>query len=488
MQTDSSKTRVWPAAVLALAAFVAAAIGCRGDDPQNNANDPPAPVDLEPLRLLVVDDPQLATVVTRQWQARADRELVVRETTAAELDAAGWRRLGADVVIYPSGMLGELAARELIEGLADETLDASRYDGMDLLELERLREVSWGGRVVAVTFGSPAWTLLYRRDMLERLGREPPETWAEYASLVEQLADREALGELAPGEGEPWSAAVEPLAPGWAGTLLLARAASYARHRSQYSTLFDYRDMTPLIDGPPFVRALRELQAVAPLLPADADTVTPAEARRRFLLGQCGIALTWPSRADDQSAGERELAAAFAELPGASEAYNFRSEDWEPRGEERDRRVTLLGSAGRLGSVTHETQYRDAATNLLVWMTGQLSVEVCAQSRHTTLFRNTHLAEPARWLDEQFDAAGAESYSETIQAAMSRPSWLFAIRIPGRDRYLAALDQAIRETLSGSLTAEAALSHAASQWQKITDALGRDAQQQAYCASIGLSL
>ena len=61
---------------------------------------------------------------------------------------------------------------------------------------------------------------------------------------------------------------------GW--HVLLARAACYAAHRDNYSTLFNIATMQPLIDGPPFVQALEELVAVAgPSDPANSSTIRP---------------------------------------------------------------------------------------------------------------------------------------------------------------------------------------------------------------------
>ena len=75
------------------------------------------------------------------------------------------------------------------------------------------------------------------------------------------LADRAQSGSAAASDERPFSGVLEPLGPGWAGVVLLARAASYAKHPDNYSTLFDINTMEPLIAGEPFVRALEELLA-----------------------------------------------------------------------------------------------------------------------------------------------------------------------------------------------------------------------------------
>ena len=67
--------------------------------------------------------------------------------------------------------------------------------------------------------------------------------------------------------------------------MLLARAAAYAKHRDQYSALFNVETMEPLVAGPPFVHALEELVAAAKLGPADPLGYDPAAARAGLLEG-----------------------------------------------------------------------------------------------------------------------------------------------------------------------------------------------------------
>jgi hypothetical protein len=69
---------------------------------------------------------------------------------------------------------------------------------------------------------------------------------------------------------------------------------------------------------------------------------------------------------------------------------------------------------------------------------------------------------------------------------LSHSSYLFALRIPGRARYLAALDAAVRQTVAGEKSAADALAEAATEWRRITGELGVDAQRKAYRLSLGL--
>jgi multiple sugar transport system substrate-binding protein len=269
--------------------------------------------------------------------------------------------------------------------------------------------------------------------------------------------------------------------------VLLARAAAYAKHRNQFSALFQYSTMKPLIDGPAWMRALEDLRAVARFFPENATASSPNDARREILQGRYALAMTWPVRVEDQGAADvvQDSRFAFAELPGATSAYNYRSGAWEERTDEDQWRVALLGVSGRLGSVTRESRQAGEAANLLAWLSGDLSTQICPVSEHTTLFRESHLDRPGLWVDTQLEAHASE-YAEVIQKALSRSGWLCSVRIPGRHRYLAVLDEAVYLVLEGEADSKEALANAVRKWDEITETLGRDQQRDAYMCSIGL--
>jgi len=449
-----------------------------------------------PVRLLVVDDPALAEVIQREWSARTEGGLTITEQTAAEVVAE--TRLEVDAVIYPSWMLGEFAQRQQILPVPDDVLANEQLQQRDVFRLVRLHETRWGEETYAVSLGSPQLVLYYRSDLFQKLEEGPPTSWSEYQQLAELFSQRDKLGDAAPPDGANWHAVVEPLGPGWAGQVLLARAAAYARHRSQYSALFDYTSMKPMIDGPPFVRALTELVAAAEHGPDDAVQWTPHDARRQFLQGECAMALSWPTRAGVQRADETRqprddrrldrVATGFAELPGSKDMYDFFAGTWEKRRDDEPAHVPLLASAGRLGSVVRGSGRTKAAFAALVWISGkEWSGQIAPYSPATTFYRTAHLSSPEKWVDAQTDLTAARQYAALSARLQTSPSALVSLRIPGRQRYMAALDEAVHDAVAGRKTPAAALTDAAARWTVITEELGTPQQRDAYRRSLGLA-
>jgi ABC-type glycerol-3-phosphate transport system substrate-binding protein len=442
------------------------------------------------LRVLVIDDADLATSIKQQWQVRAvEEEIEVRAADSKELTTA--KRLAADVVVFPARWMGELAERELIQPIPENMLPSgtdaeegtTRIPVNDLLPTVRQCDLSWGRKLYAVTLGSPQLVLLYRPDVFAKLELTPPTTWEEYQSAATKLTDRAALGDLAPPEDRSWHAALEPTADGWAGISLLARSASAVRAEGQLYALFDVDNMSARIGAPPFVQALREMAAAAQTSGASQRRLTPDEVRAAFFAGQCGMAITWPSAASET---EAKTPVAFAELPASVESYNFKTSQWTKKKSEADPRASLCGISGRLAAVTREARRSRSAFALLAWLGGDEASRVLGPaSRHTTLFSRTQLANPAPWLGEGAAAQAASGYVQVAEAAFGRAVWMPVVRLPGVDDYHAALDQAVIQSLADPASAEGALTAVAARWDEITKQRGVAQQRRAYQRSLG---
>jgi len=476
--------------------------GCARPDEKAARSGADASLEGVRLKLLVVDDPRLAAAakgLRGEWNAQSGAEFVVAECSRDDL--LGDQKIGADAVIAPSWLLAPLAERQSLAPVPREILAEKSGPWPGILETLRTREATWAGTVYAVPCGSPVLTCYYRADLLEELGRRPPESWEEYGELAALLAERGKPGTAAGADtgvdaraearadAEPWRGTIEPLAEGWAGLTLLARAAPAAKHRDNFAALFDPETMEPLVAGEPFVRALEQLVAASRHGPDDPARYDPAAARAAFWAGRCGMALTWPTGAKQEGLPKNAppgCEVGFLELFGSRDAYDVATGQWETRGSQGKTRVTLLGVAGRSGLVPAESENPEAAFQLLFWLAGEdLSPRFCTASLATTLFRESHLRQPGPWVEPPVSEAAAQ-YAATVDAAFRREQFIFALWIPGRERYLAALDAAVLSAVRGESEPAEALQRAAEQWRAITSQLGPVGQKRAYRRCLGL--
>ena len=110
-----------PSAFSVILAAFSLSMGC-GPAAPPSTGAPPRPGDEKSvLRVLVIDDDELASSIGEQWKVRAtEEEIDVR--AAASKDLAGAKRLSADVVVFPARWMGELAERDLIQPIPETML------------------------------------------------------------------------------------------------------------------------------------------------------------------------------------------------------------------------------------------------------------------------------------------------------------------------------------------------------------------------------
>lgn len=444
------------------------------------------------LTVLVVDDPVLGANIKAERLAHTDQEeeVTIRQITWQEASSA--KRLPGDLIVYPAGQIGELAEAGLLAPISERTLENDAFALRDIYKQVRLHEMKWGDQVLALPLGSPHLMLVYRADIFAQLKIKPPQTWAEYDALAVRLAKRDELGKLAPHDSLPWRGTVEPLAAGYAGQVLLARSAAYAAHKEQISPLLELSTLKALIGQPPYVRALKEMAASQGGEKGKLPQLTPAEAYQEIGYGRCAMAIAWPSAAAtivpfaDIYQSDKAAVLGFAELPGASEVYDFGDKQWGVRGKDEDPHVPLLAVSGRMVSVTSTSGEPEAAENMATWLAGsEVSAQISAASPDTTLFRVSQEPDAGQWMGNIGDG-GRSEYVAVLRQTQERPQHSKGIRLPGRREYLSALDQAVMDALHGKKSPEDALTAAAADWDKITARRGLEAQRAALERSLGL--
>ena len=454
----------------------------------NGSSTPPKTEDSkakQPLTILVIDDPELGKAIAPEWRALSKEEVKVVNLTAADAAKAG--RLPGDVIVLPSGMLGQFAEKGLILPLEDDALEGADFDFRDVFAPLRLQEMRWGNRTFAVTLGSPRLLLAYRSDIFQEFGLALPTNWDEYQNLLEKFPNREQLGELAPPADQPWRVAVEPLAAGWAGQLLLARAAPYALHRDQVSPLFKFDSLEPLIAEPAYRRALEELAAAAKSGGFAEQALTPDEAWRELREGRAAMALTWPTamQSAEAKSDAKKAKIGFTLLPGSPVAYNFATKSWDRRATDDPSRVPLLAISGRLAAVTSSSSDPARAEGFLVWLAGrEASGQIAAKSSATTMFRLSQAASPGRWTGS-LPSESARQYADALVQTMELPRAFPGVRLPGRGEYLQALDQAVTQAVAGKKSPEESLAEAAEAWRSLNEKQGLKEQQRANARSLG---
>lgn len=418
--------------LVAVGLLLAISAGC--GDKTTPAASAPAPRAAVKLTLLIVDDPEIAAaakLLRGEWAERSGGELVVEEMSLDAFERA--EQLQADLVVYPSRLVGTLVARGWLRPVRESVLRADDFSYDDLFPAVRDLSMRYGDQVYSVSLGEPPLVVLWDGDV-----SSVPATW-------------QRLDELMPPTDDAKSVVAE----------LIARAAGGADPRYRAELLFDPSTFTPRLTTPPVVRALETIAArsKAADLPVTRSRIAWPTTN---LLGGAG---TWTA----------------ASLPRPTQVYDMLRQDWER--ETGGARLAVFGFAGRSASVTAASHNATSAFKLLSWLTsGEPALAVSSRSHATVWFRNSQVVRAQRWLE---DRVGSEAVP-VVTALLSSDDYFLLPRVPSIDRYLASLQEAVQSSMRGELSPVEALTKAAAEWEEITESLGRDAQRLAYRRHLGL--
>lgn len=458
-------------------------VGC-SPVPNRPARPQAKPADTTPasLEILVVGDPQLASQVARGWQAEGRGEARVSElTTAAWLEQKFAIDPKVDVVVFPGQLQNEVLGRELLLEVPEAIWNGSEINKAELLAHFRTDLVKYRNKVWTAPLGAPQLTLVYRADVLEALGVEPPQTWTELDALVRRLGES---AELKSSDGRDLPRAVaQPLGSDWAAHVWLARVAAAISGHGRLSTIVNVETLRPLVDGVPFVEALEAMagwektRTAGGVAEAYSD---PASVYGALVRGEAALGITWPSALFAAEATEASRQLRVARLPAVAQWYDASPNGggWRPHGEEDQRAVDYLGFGGMVVGVSRNSLHASESFNFLAWLgSKRTSLQISTQSALTGPFRSSQLANPARWVGESLSPEGAEQYSEVLRQTHADRLVMLFPKLPGQSAYLSALAAAARKAAEGSIPAKEAAAEAATQLNQITESLGGPARQ-----------
>jgi multiple sugar transport system substrate-binding protein len=117
----------------------------------------------------------------------------------------------------------------------------------------------------------------------------------------------------------------------------------------------------------------------------------------------------------------------------------------------------------------------------------QSNVDVTIGATGFNPYRTSQFESLDPWVEAGMSEEAAENYLGAIQASLNSPNMVLDLRVPKSQQYQqVVLDQAVAQYLAGEIDLDTAVAQITAGWEEITEAEGRDAQQVAYLASLGV--
>ncbi len=479
--------RVGAVGLLAGALALWALAGCGGDGGGGSKDGPPAkPFEGVKLVVGVVGDPALLPSIKSQrgeWSARTGAELVVLDRP---VDPAAVRDV--DVIVYPGDRMGDLVASGGLAPLPDSVIkppEAPAPEGteatpeappdplayQEVVLAYRDQVARYGPDRMGLPIGGSALVLAYRRAAFDDrsareaakaagLALEPPATWEQFDALAQFFH-----GRARPGVALAFGADPE----GIGDAIFLARAATLAWHRDQFSFLLDSETTEPRVASPPFVEALQSLVALKSFAPPGAEKFDAEAARKAFRDGDAALLIDLAERAGTWGSEGADIG--VAPLPGSPRVFDPSRKAWEDV-KPPNRPSYLPSGGGWLVGVASATTRKAAAEDFVKYLAGPDSTNRLRAERGFPML-GVRSPQLAQGLTNPRGAPGvevrpwADAVSKTLNADKVSPG----LRIPDAAGYLADLTRA-RVAAIGGEPPQAALSGLAKAWAERTARLG----------------
>lgn len=370
-----------------------------------------------------------------------------------------------DILMYNPAWLGDYAP--FLQPL-DELMQKFPVDWDDIVSGFRKWHSTFGGKIYGLVMDGDVLLMYYRKDLFDDAKNKaafrqqfgynlaPPQTWQQLADVAKFFRNPQ----------KNFYGYADQLKRGRAFYWYLLRYFSYCGPNAQ---LFDPQTMKPRINDACAVQALSEMKDLVALQPPGVLNWEWDEVFNAFMKGRVAVSIHWPDEGKRVAELEKAVPGAkmgFAHIPGVKKGNTV---VW---------RSTAAG--GWLLGVTKASRNVEAAWQVVrFYESKEESLKlVIDPNTGQDFFRISHFASPqvARLAPKEYLTV----YKQAIEALYPE------LRIPSSFEYTDVLDRQIQLAFTGQLTPKAALDAAAAEWEKLTNARGRDKQLAAYKAAMGI--
>jgi multiple sugar transport system substrate-binding protein len=238
----------------------------------------------------------------------------VQKTTATLAGDSGTY----DIIETYSFVIPQLAAEGKLEPLDDYLEEYSEEYGLDAINENMSGAMTYDGKLYGLPMQAQMLVMAYRKDVFDKLGIEPPTTFAEMRDAAKKIQD----------EGEIEHPIALPLLA--SADIVTAYDAALG---SLGVDLVDADAMTPNLDSPESAQALEELLSLKPYMDPQVTTFDQPAVQQQMYNGSAAMSIMFSGRMNDltlESNSQFAKDMAFAAPPsvdGGEALYNTVSVD-----------------------------------------------------------------------------------------------------------------------------------------------------------------
>jgi multiple sugar transport system substrate-binding protein len=401
-----------------------------------------------------------------------------------------------DAAIFAPQWMPDYVTPGFIEDLTPRVAKDSKLREADIGAFFREFSQKYAGKTYTLTLDGDFHLAYYRTDILEKLGKKPPQTWDEYLEIA-AAAHGKDFGDGKPVVGsciaKKRGAQSYWMITSFAGAFLQSKGTSEG-------AFFNPANMKPLVNNDGFARALEIYKETGKYGPPNEINLDVGDTRNMFVSGGCALTVDWgdigPLAVDPKTSKVIDKVGALM-LPGSKQVLDRATGKLVACDKARCpyaingvNRAPFAAFGGWSGGINAKAKpkAKDAAYALFSYMSQpeQSNVDVTVGATGFNPYRTSQFKELGQWVKSGMSEKAAKDYLGAIQDSLNSPNMVLDLRIPNNQRYQqVALDTAVARFLAGELDVKATMKSIESSWNEITEEVGKDKQMKAYRATIG---
>jgi multiple sugar transport system substrate-binding protein len=356
---------------------------------------------------------------------------------------------------------------------------------------------SYQGKVYSIPLDGDFHMVYYRSDILEQEGLEPPKTWDDYLAIAKAVNGKDLNGDGSPDYGSCIAKAKAQQSYWWITSI----AAPFIQSQgTAQGVFFNTETMDPLFDNEAFKRALEIYKETTQYGPPDELNLGVGDTRGLFTSGRCALTMDWGdigTLAIDPTTSTVQDKVGTVITPGSTEVLDWATGTLVPcdattcpnaiDGVNHAPFASFGGWAGAVNAAV-DAKKKDATYAFFSYMAqpAQANSDVTLGKTGYNPYRFSQFENKEAWVEAGMSQAAAENYLGAIEASLNSPNMVLDLRIPkNHDYQQVKLDEVVAQYLAGELDIDQAAQALTEAWNEITDEAGRDAQLEAYKATIG---
>jgi multiple sugar transport system substrate-binding protein len=400
--------------------------------------------------------------------------------------------------VFDPQWMGDFVTPGYLEDLSARVTADPTIKWEDVGPFFRDFSATYQGKVYAIPLDGDFHMVYYRKDILDKDGVTPPETWDDYLAIAKQYHGQDLNGD---GQGD-YGSCISKKRGAQAYWWITSIAGAWIQTQgTSQGAFFNTDDMTPLVKNDGFAAALDFYkESVKYAEPTEVNDDVGA-TRGLFTSGRCALSMDWGdigTLAIDPATSKVQDKVGSIILPGSKQVVDRATGklvDCDattcPHAVNGVNHAPFAAYGGWSGAINSkiDAKVKDAAYGFLAYVSApeQSNKDVTIGSTGFNPYRISQFSDTSLWIQAGMSEAAAKNYLGAIQASLESPNMILDLRIPKTQQYQqVVLDQALAQFLADEISRDEAMQQIFDGWEEITNTEGRDQQLAAYTASLGV--